>query len=77
LQSFDDAYEVCNCKNVTVMDIKKVISYENCNLGKIQELTSAGTECRFCLMKESDFGKIKKKVYCKDILNDYIRRVDG
>lgn len=67
----EGSYEVCNCKKVTVDDIKKVIKENNIStLREIQELTNAGTECRHCIFPEGDFGKIKKKIYCKDILNN-------
>jgi bacterioferritin-associated ferredoxin len=68
---FEDNYEVCNCKKVTYKDIKDVIlNKEATSLREIQELTTAGTECRHCIFPEGDFGKIKKSVYCKDILKD-------
>lgn len=67
----EGSYEVCNCKKVTVDDIKRVIKENNIStLREIQELTTAGTECRHCIFPEGDFGKIKKKIYCKDILNN-------
>ena len=67
---FEDSYEVCNCKKVTIHDITNVIINQNAStLREIQEITTAGTECRHCIFPEGDFGKIKKKIYCKDILN--------
>ncbi len=67
---FENSYEVCNCKKVTIQEIiDSIKNNENKTLGQIQELTNAGTECRYCIMKECDSGKIKKKIYCKDILN--------
>ena len=69
--NFDDNYEVCNCQKVTIKDIKNAILNKNAlNLNSIQEITLAGTECRHCVFPEGDFGKIKKKIYCKDILNE-------
>ena len=68
---FDNSYEVCNCKNVSIEQI--IIALEDKNkptLSDIQDLTSAGTECRHCIFKEGDNGKMKKKIYCKDILNE-------
>ena len=71
LKDFDENYEVCNCKNVTIKSIKDlVLSNEVKTLRDLQEITTAGTECRHCLMIEGDFGKIKKKIYCKEILGE-------
>lgn len=68
---FEDNYEVCNCKKVTLRDLKEAILDKNAqSLSDIQELTTAGTECRHCMFPEGDFGKIKKKIYCKDILKE-------
>ena len=67
---FDENYEICNCKKVTIYDITNAIINQNAStLREIQEITTAGTECRHCVFSEGDFGKIKKKIYCKDILN--------
>jgi bacterioferritin-associated ferredoxin len=71
LLGFDDSYEVCNCKKVTIAQIKNVIQNQNAStLREIQEITTAGTDCRHCIFPEGDFGKMKKKIYCKDILNE-------
>ena len=68
---FEDSYEVCNCKNVTINDIKNAVNNQNVRtLRELQDATTAGTECRHCIFEEGDFGKIKKKVYCKQILNE-------
>ena len=68
---FENSYEVCNCKKVTIEQIKDVIKNQNAStLREIQDLTTAGTECRHCIFPEGDFGKMKKKIYCKDILNE-------
>ncbi|UTJ05289.1 (2Fe-2S)-binding protein [Arcobacter roscoffensis] len=68
---FEDSYEVCNCKNVTINDIKNAVNNQNVKtLRELQDTTTAGTECRHCIFEEGDFGKIKKKVYCKQILNE-------
>ena len=68
---FENSYEVCNCKKVTIEQIKDVIKNQNAStLREIQDLTTAGTECRHCVFPEGDFGKNKKKIYCKDILNE-------
>ena len=68
--NFEENYEVCNCKKVTIQDITNaIINQKASTLREIQDLTTAGTECRHCIFPEGDFGKIKKKIYCKDILN--------
>jgi len=68
---FDKSYEVCNCKNVSIEQIiLSLKDKKNPTLRDIQDLTTAGTECRHCIFKEGDNGKMKKKIYCKDILND-------
>ena len=72
LNTFSKEYEVCNCKKVTINQIIISIKEKKIRtLRKIQELTGAGTECRHCIFQEGDFGKIKKKIYCKDILNEF------
>lgn len=68
---FEESYEICNCKRVTIKDIVDAVkSGEAKTLRDIQDVTTAGTECRHCVFPEGDFGRIKKKVYCKDILNE-------
>jgi bacterioferritin-associated ferredoxin len=71
LLNFEENYEVCNCKKVTIRDITNaIINQKASTLREIQDLTTAGTECRHCIFPEGDFGKMKKKIYCKDILNE-------
>ena len=75
---FDNSYELCNCKKVTISEI--INSFENKNaktLRDIQDITSAGTECRHCIFPEGDMGKLKKKIYCKDVLNELKKSVNG
>ena len=68
---FEKSYEVCNCKKITIEQIKDVIINQNAStLREIQEITTAGTDCRFCVFPQGDFGKMKKKIYCKDILDE-------
>ena len=68
---FKEDYEVCNCKKVTVKDIFDAIVEKNAlTLGELQDITTAGTDCRYCVFQEADLGKMKKKIYCKDILNE-------
>lgn len=69
--NFEENYEICNCKKVTIQDITNaIINQKASTLREIQDLTTAGTECRHCIFPEGDFGKMKKKIYCKDILNE-------
>lgn len=69
--NFEENYEVCNCKKVTIQDITNAIINQKASTHReIQDLTTAGTECRHCIFPEGDFGKMKKKIYCKDILNE-------
>lgn len=69
--SFDESYELCNCKKVTIQNIIDSFKKQDARtLRDIQNLTGAGTQCRFCIFEEGDFGKIKKSIYCKDILNE-------
>lgn len=71
LKDFSNDYEVCNCKNVKIEDIKRLFTNNELeSLRDLQEKSFAGTECRHCLMEEGDFGKIKKKIYCLDILKE-------
>jgi bacterioferritin-associated ferredoxin len=71
LLGFEESYEVCNCKKITIEQIKDVIINQNAStLREIQEITTAGTDCRFCVFPQGDFGKMKKKIYCKDILDE-------
>lgn len=75
---FDNSYELCNCKKVTIEQIEDAIINKNAlTLREIQEITTAGTECRHCIFPEGDFGKMKKKIYCKDILNKFKKEVNN
>jgi bacterioferritin-associated ferredoxin len=73
LEKFDENYEVCNCRKVSLETIKNAILKKDAKtLGDIQDITTAGTDCRHCIFPEGDFGKIKKKIYCKDILKEVL-----
>lgn len=73
LKDLDGSYEVCNCVKVTINDIQNAVLNDSVkSLRDLQEKTHAGTECRHCLMIEGDFGKVKKNVYCKDVLGELI-----
>ena len=64
---FEKSYEVCNCKKVSIKEIFDAITKkEALTLGEIQDITTAGTDCRYCVFSEADQGKMKKKIYCKD-----------
>ena len=68
---FGNSYEICNCKKITIAQLQNAIIKEKIStLARIQDITTAGTECMFCIFPEGDFGKIKKKIYCKDILDE-------
>ena len=71
MQQFSRDYEVCNCIKVSLGQLQDAITEHNLTtLRQIQEQTKAGTECRHCLMKEGDFGKVKKSLYCMDVLKE-------
>lgn len=75
---FESSYEVCNCKKVTIKDIEDAVLNKNAgSLRDIQDLTTAGTECRHCIFPEGDFGKVKKSIYCKDILTQLKKDNNG
>ncbi|WP_419769692.1 MAG: (2Fe-2S)-binding protein [Candidatus Marinarcus sp.] len=69
---FEHAYEVCSCRHVSLGEILYAIQEKNAKtLGDIQDLTDAGTQCRCCICEEGDFGKVKKELYCEEILNKF------
>ncbi|NVJ52554.1 MAG: (2Fe-2S)-binding protein [Campylobacteraceae bacterium] len=73
LKEFDLDYEVCNCLKVSINDIVNSIETKEVkSLRDLQEVTKAGTQCRHCIFPEGDFGIIKKKIYCKTILNEVL-----
>ena len=73
IKDFDLNYEVCNCLKVTIKDIIHSIENNGAkSLRDLQELTKAGTQCRHCIFPEGDFGLIKKRIYCKNILNEVL-----
>ncbi len=72
-RTFEQSYEVCSCGHVTLGEIIFAINEKDAKtLGDIQNITDAGTHCRFCICKEGDFGKVKKELYCIDILKKLI-----
>ncbi len=73
IKNFKKDYEICNCNKVTLEEIIYTIKNKNAyTLGAIQDITTAGTDCRYCIFSESDFGKIKKKIYYKEILQEVL-----
>ena len=55
----------------TLEQIKDVIINQNATpLREIEEITPAGTDCRFCVFPQGDFAKMNKKIYCNDILDE-------
>ena len=62
-------YEVCNCAHVSLSQITTFIKDKNITrLGLVQEYLKVGTGCMNCICEDADDGKIKKKIYCMDIL---------
>ncbi len=73
---FEQTYEVCSCSHVSLGEIVYAIQEKDAKtLGDIQNITDAGTHCRFCICQEGDFGKVKKELYCKDILKKFITKI--
>ncbi|WP_072680681.1 bacterioferritin-associated ferredoxin [Arcobacter sp. LA11] len=71
IENFEKDYEVCNCHKVKLNEIIDAISIKKIEtLRELQEVTGAGTHCRHCVFEEADLGKVKKKIYCKDIFNE-------
>lgn len=64
-------YEVCTCFHVSVQTIEDAISQGATSLGLLQEQLHVGTQCRCCMFEEADTSKVKKKIHCKSILNQY------
>lgn len=65
-------HEVCSCQKITVEQMLFIFQEHKIQtLGQLQEVSFAGTHCRNCLFEEADNSKLKKKVYCKDILTFY------
>lgn len=73
---FEKSYEVCSCSHVSLGEIIYAINEKDAkNLSDIQKITDAGTHCRFCICKEGDFSRVKKELYCNDILKKLVKRV--
>lgn len=69
LNNFKQDYEVCSCSHVklgVIIDFIKVNKVKK--LGQLQDFLKIGAGCKYCICKEVDLGKIKKEIYCKDIL---------
>ena len=65
-------HEVCHCQKITLQQMLSLCQeHEIQTLGQLQELSFAGTHCRNCLFEEADQSKLKKKIYCKDVLTLY------
>jgi hypothetical protein len=78
LLGFDKSYELCNCKKVTIQEIIDSVEKNDAKtLRDIQDMTTAGTECRHCIFPEGDMGKLKKKIYCKDVFNELKKSING
>lgn len=71
LQNFSKEYEVCSCLHITLGEIEYTIKEQGLtSLRQLQDTLRIGTGCRNCLFEEGDQSKVKKELYCKDILND-------
>ncbi len=71
IEKFDEDYEVCNCHKVKLGEIVDVIKTNNIeNLENYKKSLVLVLTCRHCIFEEGDFGKMKKKIYCKDIFNE-------
>lgn len=78
ISDFEVDYEVCNCRKVSLKQIVEAIKNKDAKtLGDIQDITTAGTDCRHCIFPEGDFGKVKKRIYCKDILTELKESING
>lgn len=71
---FENSLEVCHCNRITLGEIKYTIENGATTLKQLQESLSVGTQCRCCMFEEADHSKIKKELYCDDILNYYKER---
>jgi len=58
------------------VSLEKIVDFIKDNkikkLGPLQDFLKIGSGCKYCICKEVDFGKIKKKMYCKDILEGFM-----
>ena len=69
---FSAEYEICSCAHISFAQIKEVIVQNRLQtLGEIQSHLNIASGCKNCVCEEGDSGKIKKMIYCKDILNYY------
>ena len=72
-KNFEQDYEVCTCSHINLGEIVTFVKENKITkLGLIQEFLKIGAGCKYCICEDADFGKIKKKVYCKDILKGII-----
>ncbi len=68
--NFSKDYEVCSCLHITLGEIEYTIKEQGLTtLRQLQDTLRIGTGCRNCLFEEADQSKVKKQLYCKDILN--------
>ncbi|PKN15546.1 MAG: (2Fe-2S)-binding protein [Deltaproteobacteria bacterium HGW-Deltaproteobacteria-24] len=73
---FEQTYEVCSCSHVTLGEIVYAICEKEAQtLQDIQNITDVGTHCRFCICQEGDLGKVKKELYCNDILKKFRTKI--
>ena len=73
IENFKKDYEVCTCAHVTLGEITMFIKKNKIDkLGPIQEFLKIGAGCKYCVCEDADFGKVKKKIYCNNILKAMI-----
>lgn len=71
MKEFSDDYEVCECKSITIGEIRTAIKDHNItSVKEIAEWTYAGDACGSCKSKEDDDLE-EKEIYLKDILDKF------
>ncbi|MFA7084526.1 MAG: (2Fe-2S)-binding protein [Arcobacteraceae bacterium] len=74
-RKFEQTYEVCSCSHVSLGEIIYSIEKKNANtLTRIQEFTDVGKYCKCCICQENDFGRVKKELYCQEILEKIMHK---
>jgi NAD(P)H-nitrite reductase large subunit len=71
-KSFDKAYIVCTCKQVTLGEILYAIKEQGAvDLDDLEQFTEAGGSCGCCKSPQADFGEEKKELYLSEILDKF------
>lgn len=72
MAKFHYSHIVCECKKVSLGETIHAIKENNATTIKdIQNLTDAGTACKYCINKDDDFGNPKMQLYIEDILKKF------